>query len=214
MKPDLYIVGAGGFGRELYTWLRSTSAWGRDWTFAGFLDDAPYALDGFDYDAEVVAPVSGFRCEAGQLFACGIGNLEMKRKACGPLIAAGAEFVTVVHDSAVVGANVQLGAGAVVCPGVLLTSDVEVGAMVLLNLGCTVGHDVKIGRWSTLSPQSNIGGGVQIGERVFLGAGAIIVPRLSVGDDCLVGAGAVVMRGVKSGQKVFGNPARPFDQGP
>jgi len=212
MIPELYIVGAGGFGRELYCWLKDLAGWGRDWTFAGFLDDNLAALDEFKYDGQVVAPAHDYVPRAGQVFACGIGNVAIKEKVCGPLLARGANFLTVVHPRAVVGANVELGAGAVICPGVVLTCDIKVGEMAMLNLHSSIGHDVSIGKWTTLSPQSNLNGGVTVGASVFLGSGAVILPGHSVGDSALVGAGSVVMRDVKRGQSVFGNPARVFNQ--
>ena len=213
MIPELYIVGAGGFGRELYTWLQDLSGWNRDWKFSGFLDDNLSALDGFEYEAQVVSPVSDFTPRAGQMFACGIGNVGAKQKVCGPLLERGANFITLVHPTAVVGANVALGAGVVLCPGAILTCDIELGDLTMINLNCSIGHDVTIGKWTTLSPQSNLNGGVHIGDGVFLGSSAVILPGHSVGDGALVGAGAVVMRDVKPGQHVFGNPARAFCSG-
>jgi sugar O-acyltransferase (sialic acid O-acetyltransferase NeuD family) len=208
MLPELYIVGAGGFGRELYCWLKDTSAWGRDWEFSGFLDDDLSALDSFNHDGKVVAKVSEFVPKGSQLFACGIGNVEMKQKACRGLIEQGAEFVSIVHPTAVIGDRVALGAGVVVCPGVILTCDIAVGRMAMVNLNSTVGHDVTIGEWSTLSPLNSLTAGVSIGDGVFLGSGAHVLPGISVGDGAFVGAGSVVMRDVKNGQKIYGNPAR------
>ena len=116
MLPELYIVGAGGFGRELYCWLMDMPEWGREWKFAGFLDDNLSALDGFNYDATVVGPVSGFEPADGQLFACGIGNVASRLAVCSPLVEQGAQFLTVVHPSSVVGANVVLGEGVAASP--------------------------------------------------------------------------------------------------
>lgn len=210
MLPQLYIVGAGGFGRELYCWLKDLPAWGREWEFVGFLDDNLSALDGFDYDAKVVARVSDFTPKPNQLFACGIGNVAVKRRVCATLFERGAHFITVLHPTAVVGANVVLGAGAVVCPGVTLSCDIEVGDMVMINLHSTVGHDASIGSWSTLSAHCDLTGGVRVGEGVFLGSGARVLPGKTVGDRAVVGAGSVVIRDVRAGDSVFGNPARVF----
>jgi sugar O-acyltransferase (sialic acid O-acetyltransferase NeuD family) len=210
MMPQLYIVGAGGFGRELYGWIRDLPAWGRDWEFAGFLDDNLSALDGCDYDVKVVASLKDFIPTPGQKFACGIGNVALKQKVCGSLLERGAEFTTLVHPTAIIGANVALGSGTVVCPRVTLTCDIQIGAMVMINLHSTVGHDAGIGPWSTLSAHCDLTGGVRVGAGVFLGSGARILPGKSVGDGAVVGAGSVVIRDVKPGDSVFGNPARVF----
>lgn len=50
----------------------------------------------------------------------------------------------------------------------------------------------------------------RIGERSVIGARAVVMPGVTVGSDCVVDPGAVVSRDVPSGQRVAGNPARPW----
>mgnify|MGYP000709776514 FL=1 len=207
---NLYIVGAGGFGREVYAWLLDLPECNFEWQIKGFLDDNLEALDGFNYEAGVVARVADFLPARNDLFVCAIGAQAHKRRVCEGLKARGATFYTVVHPTAIVGPNVSLGAGAVLCPRVSVTCDVEIGEMVMLNLHCTVGHDVRIGAWSTVSAQCDLTGFVQLGEGAFLGSGVRVIPTKRIGDGAVVGAGSVVIRDVRSGQKVFGNPAREF----
>lgn len=206
---DLYIVGAGGFGREVYKWLLDTGN-SPDWQFCGFLDDNSKALKELYYDKGVVAPVTGFVVQPWQLFVCGIGEVSTKLKLCKPLLEQGAQFQTVVHPTAVVGKNVQLGQGVVLCPGVVLTCDVKVGEMVMINCCSSVGHDATIGNWCTISAQCDLTGYTELGQGVFMGSGARVIPGKFVGDHAVVGAGSVVIQSVAAGQKVFGNPAREF----
>lgn len=206
---DLYIVGAGGFGREVYGWLHAMGVSG-DWQFSGFLDDNHEALKGFDYDKGVVAPVGDFAVNPSQRFVCGIGDVSTKIKLCQPLLDQGAQFIRVVHPTATVGRNVRLGRGVVVCPGVVLTCDIEVGDMVMINCCSSVGHDAIIGDWCTISAHCDLTGHTKLGRGVFMGSGARVIPGKSVGENAVVGAGSVVIRSVASGQKVFGNPARVF----
>ncbi|NBX34537.1 hypothetical protein EBR16_04155 [bacterium] len=56
----LLIVGAGGFGREMHAWALQHPDHGRDWIFAGFLDDNPAALADFAAFAPV-RPLTGHR---------------------------------------------------------------------------------------------------------------------------------------------------------
>ena len=205
----LYIVGAGGFGREVYGWLHDMGNT-PDWKFSGFLDDNPDALKGLDYAEGVVAPATDFQVNAKQLFVCGIGDVQTKIKLCQLLLDQGAVFLTVIHPTAVIGKNVRLGHGVVLCPGVVLTSDIEVGAMTMINCQSSAGHDVRIGDWCTISAHCDLTGHTQLGRGVFMGSGARIIPGKSVGDHAVVGAGSVVIRSVANKQKVFGNPAREF----
>jgi sugar O-acyltransferase (sialic acid O-acetyltransferase NeuD family) len=207
---NLYIVGAGGFGREVYAWLLDLPGCDVEWSIQGFLDDNLSALDGFNYERGVVARISDFQPNRDDLFVCAIGARAHKRRICEELKERGASFFTVVHPTVIVGPNVTLGEGVVLCPRVSVTCDVEIGEMAMLNLHCTVGHDVRIGAWSTVSAQCDLTGFVQIGEGAFLGSGVRVIPGKRVGDDAVVGAGSVVIRNVRDGQKVFGNPAREF----
>lgn len=205
---NVYIVGAGGFGREVYSWLMDAADWQADAQFAGFLDDNSQALQGFDYPLGVVAAVSGFVPQPDDRLICGVGAVELKQALCAPLLERGARFMTLVHPSAVLGRNVVLGAGVVICPRVTLTCDIELGAMTMINCHSSAGHDCRIGAWTTISAHCDLTGGTQLGESVFIGSGARVIPGKRVGDGARVGAGSVVVRHVEPGQTVFGNPAR------
>ena len=206
----LYIVGAGGFGREVLCWLRDLDAAEHGWKIEGFLDDNPHALDGLDVDVRVVGAASDFEPSSDDCFVCGIGAVAAKRQVCGALLARGARFLTVIHPTAVLGERVRLGDGVVLCPNVTLTCDIELGAMAMINCHSSAGHDVRVGAWSTVSAHCDLTGFTELGEAVFLGSGARVIPGKRVGASAVVGAGAVVIRDVEAGAKVFGNPARVF----
>ena len=203
----LLIVGAGGFGRELYAWAGQHPDCGRLWTLAGFLDDNPEALASFGRFAPV-HPIAGHQPTADHVYLAGLGMPPLKEKLVAPLVAAGAEFLTFVHPQALVGARVKLGRGVVVCPGAILSVDIDLGDFAMVNLNCTIGHDASLGPWTSLSAQCDITGHVRVADRVFLGSRASIIPGKSVGSRATVGAGAVVVRDVPPDVTVVGIPAR------
>jgi sugar O-acyltransferase (sialic acid O-acetyltransferase NeuD family) len=203
---QLYIVGAGGFGRELHSWVLHHPAHGRDWTFAGFLDDNPDALK--DYGS--FAPVTGLRGYLpgpDRVYLCGFGLPATKAQLTEPLLKAGAAFISLVHPSVVMGERVKLGQGVILCPGAVLSCDISLGDFVIINLGTTIGHDVTVGDWTTVSSQCDLTGHVKVSEGVFIGSKASVIPSRKIGAGSLVGAGAVVVRDVPPGATVFGNPA-------
>jgi sugar O-acyltransferase (sialic acid O-acetyltransferase NeuD family) len=203
----LFIVGAGGFGREMYAWLGQHPDCGRAWTIAGFLDDNPEALKRFG-DFAPVSPIAGHCPSVGHLYVCGLGLPAVKEKLIAPLLAAGAEFLTFVHPTAVVGARVRLGRGTVLCPGAVVSCDITLGEFTLINLNSTVGHDATVGNWTSLSAQCDVTGHVKVGDRVFMGSKSTIIPSKTVGSRVVIGAGAVVIKDVPPGVTVVGNPAR------
>lgn len=203
---SLYIVGAGSFGRELHSYVLRHPAHGRDWTFAGFLDDNPDALQAYGRFAPVVA-LSGHVPSPEAVYLCGLGHPAKKARLTEPLLQAGARFIPFVHPSVLIGERVRLGAGVVLCPGVILTCDISLGDFVTVNLSTTIGHDVTVGEWTTVSSQCDLTGHVQVGAGVFIGSKASIIPGRRIGAGSLVAAGAVVFRDVAPGVTVAGNPA-------
>ncbi len=203
----LLIVGAGGFGRELYAWASQHPDHGRAWRLAGFLDDNPEALKPFGSFAPV-SPLAGHKPAADQVYLAGLGMPALKEKLVYPLVSAGAEFLTFVHPSVIFGDRVTLGRGVVVCPGAVLSADIDVGEFAMINLNCTIGHDARLGPWTSLSAQCDITGHVRVADRVFLGSRATIIPGKTVGSRSTVGAGAVVVTDVPAAVTVVGIPAR------
>lgn len=203
----LYIVGAGGFGRELHSWIQQHPDWNRAWQFSGFLDDRADALKLCGSFAPVF-PLVGHRVEQEAFYLCGIGAPPIKEKAIAPLLKAGAVFLNFIHPTCVVGQRVKLGQGVILCPKVILTCDIQIGDFCIFNLGSTVGHDAIVGSWTTASSHADITGLVEVGEKVFLGSRASIIPRMKIGRGSTVAAGSTVFSDVPEGKTVAGNPAR------
>lgn len=203
----LLIVGAGGFGREIYAWAAQHPDCGQVWTLAGFLDDNVEALMPFGSFAPVL-PAAGHQPSSEHVYLCGLGLPPVKEKVIGPLLKAGAEFITFVHPTALVGARVNLGQGVVLCPGAILSADITVGDFAMVNLNSTIGHDASLGAWTTLSAQCDITGHVKVADRVFMGSRATIIPGKTIGSRAILGAGAVVISDVPANVTVVGNPAR------
>ncbi len=204
----LIIVGAGGFGREVYAWAKQHPDCGQVWELAGFLDDDLSVLDGYDYSVNVLGPIEGYMPAEDEVFVCAIGAPEIKKKVCESLLANAATFINLVHPSVILGENIRLGVGVVLCPRVTLTADISIGDFVAINCHSSAGHDVTIGAWATISGHCDLTGNTSYGTGAFLATGVRIAPSKSVGKLAYVGAGSVVIRSVKDGQKVFGNPAR------
>ena len=52
----LIIVGAGGFGREVYNWAMDVQKVNNEWKIGGFLDKNPRALEKYDnYSCQLLA---------------------------------------------------------------------------------------------------------------------------------------------------------------
>ncbi len=210
MTKKLVIVGAGDYGREVFTWAGQAIAHGAPWELAGFLDDRPDATKGFGDDLRVLGPVGAHVPAENELFLCAIGNPVTKREVDRKLRARGARFATLIHPTALVGRRVQIGEGSILCPFTQLSCDITLGRFVTFGTFSNTAHDTAIGDYTQVSGSCEINGHAVLEEGVFLGSHATILPRARVGSYAYVGAGSVVLRRVRAGVKVFGNPAIPI----
>ena len=97
---NVIIVGAGGFGREVYNYVEDCIKAGVQWQIKGFLDDNLNALDDYKYPTSIISSISDYIPEENDVFICGLGNPKTKKDVVEKLLARGAKFETLVHPSA------------------------------------------------------------------------------------------------------------------
>ena len=204
----LFIVGAGGFGREVLSWARDCESWGTEWNFCGFLDDDQNALEGLLDDNAVADTIESYQPSDDHLLIIGLADPRTKKRVIEELSERGALFTSMIHPSVIIGQQVRLGKGAVLCPHSVITCDVNIGDYLSMNLHTSIGHDARVGDYCHMNSYSEITGRCTIGNGVLFGSHAFILPGKKVGDLATVGAGSVVVRSVLEGRTVFGNPAR------
>ncbi|MEI6121022.1 MAG: NeuD/PglB/VioB family sugar acetyltransferase [Opitutae bacterium] len=203
----LYIVGAGGFGRELKSWISQHPHFLKNVVFTAFLDDNKNALDSFSNFAPVHS-LGDHTVSPENIYLCGIAVPSLKEKLIPALIKKGAQFESFIHPSSIIGERVQLGRGSIICPQCVLSCDIKLGDFTTLNIATTIGHDVQVGDWTTASAQVDLTGGVKVGQGVFFGSRATVIPHKTIGDYSTIAAGAVVFTSVPPKTTFAGNPAR------
>ena len=205
------IVGAGGFGREVLMVYRSLSeddAIREQYRFDGFLDD------GTDHDhaifaainAEIIGQIDDLSASDGYVIS--VANPHTKFRIQQRIAVHGAEALVLVHPSAWIGDDVELGPGTIVTAQSSLTTNIRLGRHVHVNLGCTIGHDARLDDYVTLSPGVHVSGNVHIEEGALIGTGAVLLPGVTVGRGAVVGAGAVVTHDVPDSKVAIGMPAK------
>lgn len=204
----LVIVGAGGFGREMVAWARQSVQTGVEWELKGLLDDNLDALAGKKTPAAVLGRIMDYQPEKDDVFICALGIPAVKRKVTEMLMGRGAEFSRLIHRTAVIGDNVEMAAGVVMCPYSVASANNRLGFGVAINLHATVDHDATVDDWSQINCHCDLTASVRIGREVFLGSSVSVIPGVTIGDRAYIGAGSVVLRNVAPDTKVVGCPAR------
>lgn len=197
----LFIFGAGGFGREVLCLVRDAD---RFWQ----QDSAPsFVIDDAFYDAPQImgAPVvRRSEWDGDGEVVVAIGDPATRRKIVASLQLA--KFATLIHPTAVIGDDVEIGPGAIITAGCILTCNIRLGAHAHLNLHSTVGHDCRIGDYFTTAPGAKISGSCKIGDGVYVGTNASVREKISIVDAVTVGMGGVVLRDITAPGVYVGVP--------
>lgn len=204
----LVIIGAGGFGREMVAWVQHSVQIGRDWEFKGLIDDNPDAFKDRPSPGKLLGRIEDYQPASDEVFVCAIGVPAIKRKVSELIASRGGRFTRVVHRTAVLGYEVDLAEGVILCPFVVVSANNRLGRGVAVNIHASVDHDANIGDWSQVNCHCDLTAAVEVGREVFMGSRVSVIPNVRIGDGAYIGAGSVVLRDVPPGWKVVGCPAR------
>lgn len=117
-------------------------------------------------------------------------------------------LVTLVHPEAVVGDDVEIGAGSIVMAGAVINSGSRIGKGVIVNTSSSIDHDCMIGDFVHVAVGAHLAGSVSVGDNSWIGAGAIINNNLYICSSCMIGAGAVVVKDIEEEGTYVGVPAK------
>ncbi len=208
MMKQLLIIGARGWGREVFAMVKNCRGYQTEFVIKGFLDDKSDALDGMAGYPPILDSVEDYEPQVNDVFCCALGDNYWRKHYADIIINKGGSFINLIHKSTYIGQNTKLGNGCIISCEVNISCDIEIGDFVNIQRLVDVGHDVRIGDYCWLGTKCFIGGGAIIGDSTTIHTGAIVLPHILIGKNCLAGAGAVVIKKVKDGDTVFGNPAK------
>jgi UDP-3-O-[3-hydroxymyristoyl] glucosamine N-acyltransferase len=108
--------------------------------------------------------------------------------------------------------DVEIGANTTIDRGSL--DDTRIAEGVKLDNLVHVGHNVQIGAHTVIAAQTGISGSSVLGHRVIVGGQVGIAEHCTLEDNSIAGAQAGIPTGktIRSGQVVWGTPARPLDK--
>lgn len=207
-RPDILIIGAGGHGRVVLDILTACNTT----RVVGFLDSNT-EIRGRRIDG---VPVLGHPDQLESIaeeygasaVVVAIGDNGVRRGMARRVDGLGLALVNAIHPSATIAHNAVIGRNVVVAAGAIVCANCQVGDSVILNTGCITDYQCMIGEGAHICPGVRIAARVKIEPGAFLGIAATVVPRVCIGYEAIVGAGAVVLDDVPPMGTVVGVPAR------
>lgn len=191
------IIGAGGFGREVY-W--SLSPIERINTVF-FVDDRFW-----DDSNEKILPLSLFEASKYEVIVA-IGN-PRDRFDIVQRLPKSTKYFTHVHPSVqILGDDVEIGKGSIICAGSVITTNVKIGEHAHLNLQTTIGHDCEIGDYFTTAPGAKISGNCKIHDLVYVGTNASIKEKITIHSFTTIGLNSGVVKHIEEPGVYVGCPA-------
>lgn len=197
---DLFIVGAGGFGREaVWTVERINRASQQPlWNVIGFADDAPEKATGnFEGYPMLGSVEKASKDHPGASVFIAIGDNKIRAEIYKRL--RGHDFPALIDPSAQVSPTTEFKHGTFIAPEAVVSVGTDIGKFVIINARAGVGHDTSVGDFANICPGVSLSGHTTIGEGVFMGTNSCIAPGMTVGAGATVACGTPVMMNVAPG---------------
>lgn len=208
MKDKLLIIGASGHGKVVADIALKMNKW----KSIAFLDDDESI--NMCMELEVVGKTAdAFTYKDRADFFVAIGNNTSREKIQERFIAKGLNLVKLIHPSAVIGTDVEVGEGTVVMAGVAINSSSRIAKGCIINTSCSLDHDNVIEDYVHISPGANLAGTVKVGKKSWLGIGSVVSNNVNICSGCELGAGAVVVKDIIEPGTYVGVPVRRVTNG-
>ena len=197
---NLFIVGAGGFGREaVWTVERINAALQQPvWNVIGFADDDPAkAFGNFEGYPLLGSVEKASKDHPGASVFIAVGDNAVRRKIYRQL--RGHDFPALIDPSSQVSPTTEFKHGTFIACEAVVSVGTEIGKFVIINARAGVGHDSTVGDFSNIAPGVSLSGHTTIGEDVMMGTNSCTAPGMTVGDGAVVACGTPVLKNVAPG---------------
>jgi len=214
---EIFIIGAGGHGSEVYSYIQDLAALDPCLRVAGFVDE--HKPQGPWLDTEILgnfeALTDSIRLRESCRYITAVGNNQMRRALVQKAESSGEPKLpawSLIHPTAAIGRDVEIGMGACLAPGSVVTTRVRMGKHCIVNVNASVSHDCVVGDFVNINPGAVVAGNAKIGDGCFIGAGATVIENVTIGEWAVIGAGAVVVHDIPAHVTAVGVPARVIRQ--
>lgn len=207
---NLILIGASGYGREIYDMIERINKKEKKYNVLGFIDDNKEIWDtkintlkvlgGLDYVKE---HFYGEKVHA----VIAIASADVKRKIVNELDKY-VKWETLIDPTAIVSNYCTIGKGSLIGAFTQVGPNSKVGEFCSILYACSIGHDAILEDYVSSMDYCDITGYDYLEEGVYLGSSVAILPNIRICKDSIIGGGTVVVKDLLEKGTYIGVPAK------
>jgi len=205
-RRPILIIGAGGQARVVLSIVNLLEGYEP----MGILDINKSAIGEVIGNSNVIGgaeDMPGLKAQCNYA-ALAIGDNRIRSKWADKVEKMGFQLPTLIHPTAIIETNVNIGRGSVICAGAIVCCDANIGPFSIINTGAQVDHECRLGKAVHLGPGALLAGRVNVEEGAFVGVGTVVKEKIKIGSWCVIGAGSLVIKDMPSKRTAYGSPAK------
>jgi len=199
------LIGAGGHAAELVDYIDyiNNASGPLKFEVIGLIDDNKENYYHYNYNHKYLGTIQKHIIDDNIHYLMAIADASIKKIIVENFKLKGANFIGLIHPTALISSSAIIGEGVVVSHNVSIGPKVVLGDFNVLNSRCTIGHDSIVGNYNFISPQVALGGYVKIGDENLFGTNSCTIPGIKVGNNNMIMAGMVVDKPIKDNETIF-----------
>lgn len=210
IMKDLILIGASGYGREIYDMIERLNKDVKAYNVLGFIDDNK---DIWGTEINTVKVLGGSEYVKKHFVnksVCAvitIASASVKRKMVEELDGY-VEWETLIDPTAIVSNYCHIGKGSLIGAFSQVGPNATIGEFCSILYACSVGHDAILEDYVSAMDYCDITGYDYLEEGVYLGSSVAILPNLRICKNAVIGGGAVVVKDLLEQGTYTGVPAK------
>lgn len=204
---DLVIIGAGGFGREIYhahvkyinQKIKPT------WNVIGFIDEkATSTPEGIP----VLGNLEDFlKMDRKIQYFIGIADMAARARIAKRCREAGFTSATLIGPECIIAPDAEIGEGTIIAGGTTLMKHAKVGSFCIVQGSSCIWSGAEIGDYTSVMTSSYFGRNVKIGKYNYFGLRCNVADGVTTTENCTFGACASVLEDATVPGTYVGVPA-------
>lgn len=198
---NIIIIGTGAVASELTMYLRDIP----NVQLKGYLE-YEYNLEkyynSYHYQKPVLGDIDSYQLCEHDYFIIGISHVGFRQKVIETMKAKGAKWYTLIHPTAIVADDAQIGEGCSIAPFCIIGPNVIMGDFNQMTSYSAISHDCRLGTNNVFSTVI-VCGRVHIGNNNTFYIRSTVQPDLTIGNNNTIAAGMIVDTDLQDDSTVF-----------